>query len=592
MTRTTAHETSLKIGETVTVKGWVNVRRDHGGLIFIDLRDHSGVVQLVIQPEAAEAFAQAEGLRSEYVIAATGLVREREEHLKNPHLATGSVELKVESLQVLNRAEPLPIQIEGDAMASEELRLKYRYLDLRRPKMQNMLKARADFYRYMRGYMEARDFTEVATPILANSSPEGARDFLIPSRVHPGNFYALPQAPQQFKQLLMVGGVSRYYQLAACFRDEDPRADRLYGEFYQLDLEMSFVDDGEEVRSTMEPLIKGLVTDFAGKELVNEEIPRIPYQEAMDRYGSDKPDLRFGMELIDLSEELAGTEFGVFKNTLTSGGVVKAIRVEGGASLSRKQIDDFTDIAKTEGAGGLAYIKYEMAEGQLSAVSPIAKFLSDNELAIIQDKLGANEGDAIFFGVDTRATANKVLGRLRNEFAAYFGLKDPNKIALAWVVDFPFYEWNDSAKKLDFGHNPFSMPRGGAAALEADDKLSIVADQYDMVMNGYEICSGGVRNHNPEVLYKAFGVLGYDEAYVESRFGAMINAFKFGAPPHAGCAFGVDRIFMILTGEENIREIVAFPKNGSGVDTMMSSPSFVDQAQIDELSIQVVEKRD
>lgn len=592
MTRTTAHETSLKIGETVTVKGWVNVRRDHGGLIFIDLRDHSGVVQLVIQPEAAEAFAQAEGLRSEYVIAATGLVREREEHLKNPHLATGSVELKVESLQVLNRAEPLPIQIEGDAMASEELRLKYRYLDLRRPKMQNMLKARADFYRYMRGYMEARDFTEVATPILANSSPEGARDFLIPSRVHPGNFYALPQAPQQFKQLLMVGGVSRYYQLAACFRDEDPRADRLYGEFYQLDLEMSFVDDGEEVRSTMEPLIKGLVTDFAGKELVNEEIPRIPYQEAMDRYGSDKPDLRFGMELIDLSEELAGTEFGVFKNTLTSGGVVKAIRVEGGASLSRKQIDDFTDIAKSEGAGGLAYIKYEMAEGQLSAVSPIAKFLSDNELATIQDKLGANEGDAIFFGVDTRATANKVLGRLRNEFAAYFGLKDPNKIALAWVVDFPFYEWNDSAKKLDFGHNPFSMPRGGAAALEADDKLSIVADQYDMVMNGYEICSGGVRNHNPEVLYKAFGVLGYDEAYVESRFGAMINAFKFGAPPHAGCAFGVDRIFMILTGEENIREIVAFPKNGSGVDTMMSSPSFVDQAQIDELSIQVVEKRD
>ena len=592
MTRTTAHETSLKIGETVTVKGWVNVRRDHGGLIFIDLRDHSGVVQLVIQPEAVEAFAQAEGLRSEYVIAATGLVREREEHLKNPHLATGSVELKVESLQVLNRAEPLPIQIEGDAMASEELRLKYRYLDLRRPKMQNMLKARADFYRYMRGYMEARDFTEVATPILANSSPEGARDFLIPSRVHPGNFYALPQAPQQFKQLLMVGGVSRYYQLAACFRDEDPRADRLYGEFYQLDLEMSFVDDGEEVRSTMEPLIKGLVTDFAGKELVNEEIPRIPYQEAMDRYGSDKPDLRFGMELIDLSEELAGTEFGVFKNTLTSGGVVKAIRVEGGASLSRKQIDDFTDIAKSEGAGGLAYIKYEMAEGQLSAVSPIAKFLSDSELAIIQDKLGANEGDAIFFGVDTRTTANKVLGRLRNEFAAYFGLKDPNKVALAWVVDFPFYEWNDSAKKLDFGHNPFSMPRGGAAALEADDKLSIVADQYDMVMNGYEICSGGVRNHNPEVLYKAFGVLGYDEAYVESRFGAMINAFKFGAPPHAGCAFGVDRIFMILTGEENIREIVAFPKNGSGVDTMMSSPSFVDQAQIDELSIQVVEKRD
>ena len=592
MTRTTAHDTSLKIGETVTVKGWVNVRRDHGGLIFIDLRDHSGVVQLVIQPEAAEAFGVAESLRSEFVIAATGLVREREEHLKNPHLATGSVELKVESLEILNRAEPLPIQIEGDAMASEELRLKYRYLDLRRPKMQGMLKARADFYRFMRSYMEARDFTEVATPILANSSPEGARDFLIPSRVHPGNFYALPQAPQQFKQLLMVGGVSRYYQLAACFRDEDPRADRLYGEFYQLDLEMSFVDDGEEVRSTMEPLIKGLVTEFAGKELVAEDIPRIPYQEAMDRYGSDKPDLRFGMELVDLSNELTGTEFGVFRNTLAGGGVVKAIRVEGGASLSRKQIDDFTDIAKSEGAGGLAYIKYEVVEDHLSAVSPIAKFLSDSELAMIQQKMDAREGDAIFFGVDARETANKVLGRLRNEFAVHFGLKDPNKVALAWVVDFPFYEWNDSAKKLDFGHNPFSMPRGGATALDADDKLSIVADQYDMVMNGYEICSGGVRNHNPEVLYKAFGVLGYDEAYVESRFGAMINAFKYGAPPHAGCAFGVDRIFMILTGEDNIREIVAFPKNGSGVDTMMNSPSVVDQAQIDELSIQVVEKRD
>ena len=593
MTRTTAHETPQNIGETVTVKGWVNVRRDHGGLIFIDLRDHSGVVQLVIQPEAVEAFAAAEGLRSEFVIAATGLLREREEHLKNPNLATGSVELKVERLEILNRAEPLPIQIEGDAIASEELRLKYRYLDLRRAKMQTMLRQRAEFYRHMRSYMEARDFTEVATPILANSSPEGARDFLIPSRVHAGKFYALPQAPQQFKQLLMVGGVSRYYQLAACFRDEDPRADRLYGEFYQLDLEMAFVDDGEEVRSTMEPLIKQLVTDFAGKQLVTDEVPRIPYQEAMDRYGSDKPDLRFDMELIDLSRELAATEFGVFKNTLAGGGVVKAIRVEGGASLSRKQIDDFTDIAKSEGAGGLAYIKYEMVDGHLSAVSPIAKFLSDAELATIQTKLGAADGDAIFFGVDTRTTANKVLGRLRNEFATHFGLKDPNKVALAWVVDFPFYEWSASENKLDFGHNPFTMPKGGAEALEAtEDKLSIVADQYDMVMNGYEICSGGVRNHNPAVLYKAFGILGYDEQYVESRFGAMINAFKYGAPPHAGCAFGVDRIFMILTGEENIREIVAFPKNGSGVDTMMNSPSVVDQVQMDELSIAIVEKRD
>ena len=590
MTRTIAHETPQKIGETVTVKGWVNVRRDHGGLIFIDLRDHSGVVQLVIQPEAAEAFTVAEGLRAEFVIAATGLVREREEHLKNPNLATGSIELKVDAIEILNRAEPLPIQVDGDVMANEELRLKYRYLDLRRPKMQQMLKSRSEFYRFMRRYMEARDFTEIATPILANSSPEGARDFLIPSRVHPGKFYALPQAPQQFKQLLMVGGVNRYYQFAACFRDEDPRADRLYGEFYQLDLEMSFVDDGEEVRSTMEPLIKDLVTEFAGKELVTPDIPRIPYEEAMDRYGSDKPDLRYGMELIDLSQELAGTDFGVFKNTLASGGVVKAIRVEGGASLSRKQIDDFTDIAKREGAGGLAYIKYEMVEGQLTANSPIAKFLTNAELTAIAQKTGVTEGDALFFGVDSRATANKVLGKLRTEFADHFGLKDPNKVALAWVVDFPFYEWDDSRKQLDFGHNPFTMPRGGAAALDADDKLSIVADQYDMVMNGYEICSGGVRNHNPDVLAKAFGVLGYDEAYVEEKFGAMLNAFKFGAPPHAGCAYGVDRIFMVLMDEDNIRETLAFPKNGSGVDTMMNSPSVVDQAQLDELSVAIALK--
>lgn len=587
MTRTTAHDTTQKIGETVTVKGWVNARRDHGGLIFIDLRDHTGIVQLVLQPEAGEAFTIAEELRAEFVVAATGVVRERDDSLKNPNIATGSIELKVDQVTILNRAAPLPIQIEGDAMASEEQRLKYRYLDLRRPKMQDMLKKRAAFYRTMRSYMEERDFTEVATPILANSSPEGARDFLIPSRVHAGKFYALPQAPQQFKQLLMVGGVSRYYQLAACFRDEDPRADRLYGEFYQLDLEMSFVDDGEEVRSTMEPLIRQLVTDFAGKQLVDETIPRIPYQEAMDRYGSDKPDLRFGMELIDLSQVFAESNFSVFAGAVQNGGVVKAIRVQGGAGLSRKQIDQFTEIAKSEGAGGLAYVIYENGEVR----SPIAKFMSESELAALQQQTGAEDGDALFFAADARTVANKVLGRLRNEFATHFELKDPNKVALAWVVDFPFYEWNDGENKLDFGHNPFSMPKGGAEALDAtDDKLAIVADQYDMVMNGYEICSGGVRNHSPEVLHKVFGVLGYDESYVADKFGAMINAFKYGAPPHAGCAFGVDRIFMILTGEDNIREIVAFPKNGSGMDTMMNSPSLVEPAQLDELNIATIEK--
>jgi aspartyl-tRNA synthetase len=582
MTRTLVRQLASMTGETATVSGWVHTRRDHGGLIFIDLRDHTGIVQLVIQPEHAEAFELAGQLRDEFVISATGNIKERDDSLKNPNIATGNIEFVVDHLRLLNRSEPLPIQVHSEtAQASEELRLKYRYLDLRRSKMQETLAKRAAYYKVLRDYMEANEFTEVTTPILANSSPEGARDFLVPSRVHPGNFYALPQAPQQFKQLLMVGGISRYYQIATCFRDEDPRADRLYGDFYQLDLEMSFVEDGETVRSTMEPLIKQLVTGFAGKTLVSEEVPRIPYSEAMDRFGSDKPDLRFGMELIDLSDTLAGTGFGVFANTIANGGVVKAICVKGASTLSRSQIDQFTAIAKSEGAGGLAYIGFENDEVK----SPIAKFLTVEELAAIKQKLGAENGDTIFFGADQRQIVNKVLGRLRSEFADHFDLKDPNKVALAWIVDFPFYEWDESAKKIDFGHNPFSMPKGGVEALRSDDKLAIVADQYDMVMNGYEICSGAVRNHNPDVMYEAFGVLGYDTAYVDAKFGALINAFKFGAPPHAGCAFGVDRIFMVLTNETNIREVVAFPKNGSGVDLMMSSPSAVEAAQLKELSI-------
>jgi len=585
MTRTLALEATQKVGETITAEGWVHTRRDHGGLIFIDLRDHTGVLQLVIQPEKPEAFKQAEDIRDEYVISVTGKIKDRQGELKNDKIATGSIELVVDELRVLNRADVLPIQPFSEAQANEELRLRYRYLDLRRPKMQHMLKMRSDYNKILRSYMDEHEFIEVTTPILANSSPEGARDFLIPSRIHEGKFYALPQAPQQFKQLLMVGGIPRYYQLATCFRDEDPRADRLYGEFYQLDLEMAFIEDGEIVRSMMESLIKKLVTEFVGKELVADDIPRIPYREAMDRYGSDKPDLRFGMELIDLTDELRVSEFGVFKNTIEAGGVVKAICVKGGADLSRSQIDNFTLIAKNEGAGGLAYLTYEAG----GVKSPIAKFLTSEELAAIKQKLGAADGDAVFFGSDKRDTVNKVLGRLRNEFATHYSLKDPNKVALAWIVDFPFYEWDDHAKKVDFGHNPFSMPRGGEDALEMADtdekKLAIVADQYDMVMNGYEICSGAVRNHNPEVMYKVFGALGYSREYVEHKFGAMLGAFKYGAPPHAGCAFGVDRMFMELMGESNIREVVAFPKNGSGFDVMMNSPSTVDPAQLKELGL-------
>ena len=589
--RILAAETSKKVGENITVAGWVHSRRDHGGLIFIDLRDHTGLVQLVINPDKKDAFSLAESLRDEFVIRACGVVAERGEGLKNPNIASGDVEIVVDNLEILNRAETLPIQpFAEDNQAGEELRFKYRYLDLRRPKMQNMLKKRAEMYRRIHKYMDDRDFIEIQTPILANSSPEGARDFLIPSRLQEGKFYALPQAPQQFKQLLMVGGVPRYYQLAACFRDEDPRADRLYGEFYQLDLEMSFAENGEEVRTEVEPLMKQLATDFAGKKLLDlsdlavgdgSSIPRISYRDAMETYGSDKPDLRFGMELIELTDVFSETEFGVFKNAEC----VKAICVKNGASLSRKQIDNFTNIAKSEGAGGLAYITYQDGE----AKSPIAKFLSGKELTDIQQKTGAVDGDAVFFGADSRSVVNAVLGRLRNEFASHFNLKDPSVVAFAWIIDFPFYEWDDRSKKLDFGHNPFSMPKGGLQALESAEtdaeKLSIVADQFDMVMNGYEICSGGVRNHNPAVLYKVFGLLGFSESYVEEKFGAMLGAFKYGAPPHAGCAFGVDRILMELTDEQNVRETLAFPKNGSGVDVMMSSPSVVDPAQLRELGL-------
>ena len=610
--RVLAAETSAEVGKNITVAGWVHSRRDHGGLIFIDLRDHTGLVQLVINPEQAEAFRLAESLRDEFVIRASGVVTERGEGLKNPNIASGDVEIVVENLEILNRAETLPIQpFAEENQAGEDLRFKYRYLDLRRPKMQEMLKKRAEMYRRMHQYMDTRDFIEIQTPILANSSPEGARDFLIPSRLQENKFYALPQAPQQFKQLLMVGGVPRYYQLAACFRDEDPRADRLYGEFYQLDLEMSFVEDGEEVRQEVEPLMRQLATEFAGKKLLDlsglavgdgSPIPRISYRDAMETYGSDKPDLRFGMELVELTDVFADTEFGVFKNAEC----IKAICVKNGVNLSRKQIKQFEDIATSEGAGGLPYIKYvkikhpDEARGYVipitssdfygyDAISPVAKHLSDEEHGLLIEKMNPEDGDVIFFGADTRSVVNMVLGRLRNEFATHFNLKKSDEVALAWIIDFPFYEWDDHGKKLDFGHNPFGMPKGGLQALESAktdaDKLAIVADQFDMVMNGYEICSGGVRNHNPAVLYKVFDLLGFSKSYVEEKFGAMLSAFKYGAPPHAGCAFGVDRILMELIDETNVRETLAFPKNGSGVDVMMESPSTVDPAQLRELGL-------
>ena len=582
--RILTNELKNYLGKTVTVSGWVNSRRDHGGLIFIDLRDHKGIIQLVVTPENPDSFKLAESVRDEFVLSATGTLRERAPELKNPNIETGDIELVVSELVLLNKSETPVVNTHDDGEKSgEDLRLKYRYLDLRRPSMQHTLSERSRYYKFLRDYMYENDFIEVTTPILANSSPEGARDFLIPSRLHPGQFYALPQAPQQFKQLLMVGGVPKYFQIAPCFRDEDPRADRLYGDFYQLDLEMSFVDSGETVRQTMEPLIKKLATEFAGKKLLSEEVPRIPYTESMEKYGVDKPDLRYGMELTELTDVFANTDFKVFKAPC-----VKAICVKGGASLTRSQIDDFTDKARKLGAGGLAYIMYENGE----AKSPILKFMTEQEIAGVKERMGAEDGDAVFFGADDRSKVNKVLGQLRIAFADFFKLKDPNIVALCWVVDFPFYEWDEKNKKLDFGHNPFSMPKGGMKALEEAktdaEKLAIVADQYDMVMNGLEICSGAVRNHSPEIMYKVFNILGYSNEYVEARFAGMLGAFKFGAPPHAGCAFGIERIFMVLENIENIRDIVAFPKNGNGVDLMMNSPSVVDDYQLEEAHLAII----
>jgi aspartyl-tRNA synthetase len=584
MNRTLALETLQLVGHEVTVAGWVNNSRDHGGLIFIDLRDHSGIIQLTINPEQAAAFELAGSVRDEFVIKATGKVVERDTSLVNPNIPTGTIEIKVTDLVILNKSEVLPFPVShGTEEVNEELRLKYRYLDLRRPKMQNRLRRRDQFNTAIRKYMHEREFVEVTTPILTSSSPEGARDYLVPSRLHPGKFYALPQAPQQFKQLLMVGGLPKYFQIAPCFRDEDPRADRHPGEFYQLDLEMSFVESGSEVLEEIEPLVKSLIKDFAKKTLHSEIVPRIPYQEAMDKYGSDKPDLRFDMQLIDLTENFTNTKFSVFANALQAGGVIKAICAAGGAQLSRSKIDELTEQAKRDGAGGLAYMTIT-AEGPKS---PIAKFLSESEISAIIQKTGAKTGDIIFFGADQRSVVNKVLGNLRSTLGDWFNLKNPDVVALAWIIDFPLYEYNEIEKRIDFSHNPFSMPIGGLAAFNSANPTDIKADQYDMVANGYEICSGAVRNYNPEVMYKAFEIIGVSKDEVNQKFGAMINAFKYGAPPHAGCAFGLDRLFMILENEPNIREVIAFPKNGSAVDTLMGAPSEVTEAQLKELHIKL-----
>lgn len=583
-THTCGELTKKDLEKEVKLSGWVHSRRDHGGVIFIDLRDHYGVTQVKVNPDQKEAFAVADKVRSEFVVCVTGKVIARPSDMVNKKLATGEIEIDVSDVEILNESLTPPFEIDKEQQVDEEIRLKYRYLDLRRAKLQEYVKLRHQVIKYIRNYLDERGFVDVQTPIMANSSPEGARDFIVPSRLHPGKFYALPQAPQQFKQLLMVAGIDKYYQIAPCFRDEDPRADRAPCEFYQLDLEMAFVGQ-EDVFQSQEPLWIELTEKVAGKKILKKPFPRIPYQEAMLKYGSDKPDLRFGLEIQDVSEIFTDSKFQVFKSVLDNKDVVRCLKAEGaGKKFSRKDIDELTGLAQENGAKGLAYIIYEGKELK----SPILKFFSEEEIAALAKKTGAQDGDIVFFGADEEKVVAEALGAVRLELGRRLELADPNVVAWAWITDFPMYQYDEKEGKIDFMHNPFSMPQGGMEALEKKDPLDILAYQYDIVGNAYELCSGAVRNHRPDIMYKAFEIAGYSKEEVNKNFGHMINAFKYGAPPHGGYAPGIDRVLMVLTGNENIREIIAFPKNGSAYDPMLDSPSEVSEKQLKEVHIKNV----
>ena len=508
----------------------------------------------------------------------------------NPKLATGEIEIDGQKVEILNTAKVLPFELDKpDSEANENLRLKYRFLDLRRPKLQDMLKKRDEMIRLIRVYFHKQGFLEVQTPILANSSPEGARDWLVPSRLYPGKFYALPQAPQQFKQLLMVGGIDKYFQIAPCFRDEDPRADRHFGEFYQLDMEMSFVEQ-DDVFKVMEPIMLELTEKLSKKKVTtlqkNGQFLQLAWREAMAKYGSDKPDLRFDLEIKSVTELVKDSDFSVFKEAVKAGGAVHALKVDGGAKFSRKDIDDITEIAKSKGAKGLAYI---IVDEELK--SPILKFLDKDIVTKIIKEAGVKKGDIVFFGAGEWRVVCESLGAVRSDCAARLGLKDNNKAAWLWVTDFPMYAESEiEPGKIDFAHNPFSMPQGGLEALENKDPMDILAYQYDLVLNGFEITSGAIRNHNPEIMYKAFEIAGYTKEEVDAKFGHMIRAFEFGAPPHGGNAPGIDRLLMVLLDCDSIRDIYAFPKDGQGKDVMLDAPSAVDPKQLKELNIKIVKE--
>ncbi|HLL31706.1 MAG TPA: aspartate--tRNA ligase [Allosphingosinicella sp.] len=573
------------VGERVKLSGWIHRKRDHGGVLFVDLRDHYGLTQIVAKANS-EPLRALEHLRAESVVTIAGEVVSRGADAANPNLPTGEIEVSADEVTVQSAAEELPLPVAGEADYPEEIRLRYRFLDLRRERLHRNIVLRSQVISSIRRRMVEAGFTEFQTPILTASSPEGARDYLVPSRVHPGKFYALPQAPQMFKQLIMVAGFDRYFQIAPCFRDEDGRADRSPGEFYQLDFEMSYVTQ-EDVFNAIEPILAGVFEEFANGKTVTPagEFPRIPYKEAMLKYGSDKPDLRNPILISDVSSHFQGSGFGLFARIVEGGGSVRAIPAPGTSGQSRKFFDDMNDWARSEGHAGLGYVTQK--GGELGG--PIAKNHGDEGMRRLIAELGIGPDDGIFFAAGKEAQAAKLAGAARTRVAEQLGLIAEDEFRFCWIVDFPMFEYDEEAKKVDFSHNPFSMPQGELDALETKDPLDILAFQYDIVCNGVELSSGAIRNHRPDIMYKAFEIAGYSKADVDSNFSGMINAFKYGAPPHGGSAPGIDRIVMLLAGEPNIREVVLFPMNQRAEDLMMGAPGEVTPKQLRELNIRLVE---
>ena len=571
-----AELTPENIGDTIRLSGWVHRKRDHGGVVFIDLRDHYGLTQCVVDSTDA-AFPAVETVRNESVITITGTVRARSEETVNTSLPTGGIEVHIDELVLQSAADTLPIQVNSDEDSGEDIRLRYRYLDLRRQRPHDNIMLRSRIIQSIRQRMIAQDFTEFQTPILTASSPEGARDFLVPARMHPGKFYALPQAPQQFKQLIMVSGFDKYFQIAPCFRDEDSRADRSPGEFYQLDLEMSFVEQAD-VFSAVEPVVRGIFEEFSNKK-IDDDFVHIPFDEAMLKYGSDKPDLRVPFEISDVTDIFTGSDFAIFAKSIEKGAVVRA--VPGPKCGSRAIADRMNSWAQGEGAPGMGYIIF----GEGEARGPVAKALGAKKAEEIKTRLGLSDGDAAFFACAPAGEAASLAGRARLRIGAEQGLIDDNLFKFCWIVDFPMFELDETSGKVEFSHNPFSMPQGGLDALNNQDPLTIKAWQYDLVCNGIELSSGAIRNHLPEVMYRAFDIAGYGPEVVDEQFSGMINAFKFGAPPHGGIAPGIDRMVMLIADEPNIREVILFPMNGKAEDLMMGAPSEIDDSALQELHI-------